>query len=69
MTNLQDQRIECLKKIKEIERDLKHTLDQELDQNACDEESREILNQLYNLEKENLNRIDQEIFYEKEKLN
>lgn len=54
-------RQELLLKINQLESDLKKPLKMDLDANALEEENREILNGLYRIEKENLQRIDAEI--------
>jgi hypothetical protein len=54
---LNSEYIQCENRIKKIENDLKKPLDGDLEQNAQDEENREILNRLYRVETENLSRI------------
>jgi hypothetical protein len=52
----------CKQKIRNIECDLKKNLNPDLDENALEEEDREILNQLYNIEIEKAKKIELELF-------
>lgn len=58
---LTSERQKLLTKIKQIESDLKKPLDSNADENALQEEDREVLTRLYELEKENLARVNLEI--------
>jgi hypothetical protein len=61
LEKLHEKRQEILKKILQIESDLKKPLKMDLDDNAQEEGNREILNGIYKVEKDNLDKIDKEI--------
>jgi DNA-binding transcriptional regulator GbsR (MarR family) len=58
---LNEKREKLITKIGELEFDLKKSLRKDEDDNALDEEHREILNGVYKVEKENLKNLDAEI--------
>lgn len=58
---LNEKREKLVTKISELEFDLKKSLRKDEDDNALDEENREILNGVYSVEKENLKNLDAEI--------
>lgn len=61
LENLKKKRQNFEERIKRLENELKKPLTMDPEDNAIDEEDREILNSLYRIEKENLAKIDAEI--------
>jgi hypothetical protein len=61
LEKLKEKRQKILMKILQIESDLKKPLKTDLDDNAQEEANREILNGIYKVEKENLDKLDAEI--------
>lgn len=61
LEKLKEKRQEIVKKILQIESDLKKPLKMDLDDNAQEEGNREVLNSIYKVEKDNLAKLDAEI--------
>ena len=61
LKDLKDQRRRLKERIKEIEDELKKPMSLDAEEDALEEKNREILYSLYQVEKENLARIDADI--------
>lgn len=61
LQDLKDRHLKLLLEIKKIESELRKPLKKDLDANAIGERTREVLNEMYEIEKMNLARIDDEI--------
>ena len=61
LNQLNGERIKLIERIKQIENDLHKGLKQDPDANAQEEGDREVLSQLYEIEKQNLKRVEIEM--------
>lgn len=61
LKKLREERRKLEERIKRLENELKKPLSNDLEEDAVEEQNREILYSLYQVEKENLNRVDAEI--------
>jgi hypothetical protein len=61
VTDLKEKAVQLENKIKKLESDLRAPLKKDLDENALEEENREILLGLLKVEKENLDQVKKEI--------
>lgn len=61
LSDLKEQRLKLEKRIAQLENELKQPLTKDLEEDAIEEENREVVYKLYQVEKENLARIDAEI--------
>lgn len=61
LKELIEQRRKLQERIKQLENDLRKSLDQDPEANALEEKNREFLNGLYRVEKENLAKLDADI--------
>ena len=62
LNDLESQRTELLLRIKDIELDLEKPINKDADEGAMDMKNREILYGLYDVEKKNLKRIEEELY-------
>lgn len=64
ISKLREERRKLEERIRRIEGELKKPLTNDMEEDAMDEDRREVLYGLYQVEKENLNRLDAEIYEE-----